>query len=335
MLSWEKISKLKSLLPLIGILLFIYIIHDVGIENLYSALESMNIFLLIASFFIFVPRIFISTYKWKMVAEMQGISVKFFPLIGINLVGLFYGTVTPLWLGDWIRIFYLKEESGAALGKCASNVIIDQLIEFFSLFILSIFGSLLLLNRFPLLFAIIAGFFIFLLGVAIFFMEKNRSRKIFSLAYRYLIPSRLKEYLAKEFDYFYESIPSLKKLLKPLVVEIFSYTLFFTQIYMVAISLSLSIPYIHFILIYPISSLIGMIPITISGFGTREGALISILSIYGVAKEKAVALSLTGYFITIFIPAMIGGIISIFYARRIATKNKIMDNITSDNGPVG
>jgi len=327
MASWEKISKLKSLLPLIGIVLFIYILHDVGIENLYYALNGMNVLLLTASLLIFIPRVIISTYKWKMVADMQGIHVKFLHLIGINLVGLFYGTVTPLWLGDWIRIFYLKDESNAPLGKCASNVIIDQLIEFFSLFILSIIGSLILLNRFPLLFAIISGFFIFLLGIAIFFMEKNRSRRIFVLAYRYLIPSRLKEYMAKEYEYFYESIPPLKKLVKPLAIEIFSYSLFFTQLYIVAISLSIFVPYIHFIFIYPISSLIGMIPITVSGFGTREGALISILSIYGVAKNKAVALSLTGYFITIFIPALIGGIISVFYARLISTKNKIYDDI--------
>jgi len=322
---WKKLSKLKSFLPLIGIALFIYILKDVGLGNLYNSLRSIDILLLITSLSFFIPRILISTYKWKMVAEMQGIHVDFLHLIGINLVGLFYGTVTPLWLGDWIRIFYLKEESSSPLGKCACNVIIDQLIEFFSLFILSLIGAFILLNKFPNLLPLILFFFILLLGVAVFFMEKNRSKKIFTLAYCYLIPSRLKEHMAKEFEHFYENIPPLKKLIKPLAIEVFSYSLFFTQIYIVSISLSISIPYFNFIFIYPISSLIGMIPITISGFGTREGALITLLSIYGVTKEKAVALSLTGYFITIFIPAMIGGILSIFYGRYISTKNK-MDN---------
>ena len=325
MVSWDDIKKLKSFLPLIGIFLFIYILNDVGLDKLYHALSGMNIFLLFFSLSIFIPRIFISTYKWKMVAEKQGIHIEFLKMVKINLIGLFYGTVTPLWLGDWIRIFFLKEESSCPLGKCASNVIIDQFIEFFSLFILSIFGSFLLIKKFPNLFFLISLFFIFLLAMAIFFMEKNRSKKILGVIYRYFIPSKLKEYMASEFQYFYEDIPPPSYLIKPLLIEIFSYLLFFTQIYMVSLSLSLSIPYLHFVLIYPISSLIGMIPITISGFGTREGALINLLSIYEVAKENAVALSITGYFITIFIPAMIGGLLSIFYHP--STKNKMHDDI--------
>ena len=325
MVSWNDMRRLKSFLPLIGIILFIYILKEVGLDNLYRALSGMNMLLLILSLSIFIPRVLISTYKWKMIAEKQEINVKFLKMVKINLIGLFYGTVTPLWLGDWVRIFYLKEESSCPLGRCASNVIIDQLIEFFSLFILSIFGSFILLKKFPSLFFMVSLFFIFLLAVAIFFMEKNRSKRILGVIYKYIIPSRLKESMANEFQYFYENIPPLSYLIKPLVVEIFSYLLFFTQIYIVALSLSLSIPYIHFVLIYPISSLIGMIPITISGFGTREGALINLLSIYGVAKENAVALSITGYFITIFIPAMIGGLLSIFYSP--STKNKMQDGI--------
>ncbi len=326
MVSWNDMRRLKSFLPLIGIILFIYILKEVGLDNLYRALSGMNMLLLILSLSIFIPRVLISTYKWKMIAEKQDINVKFLKMVKINLIGLFYGTVTPLWLGDWVRIFYLKEESSCPLGRCASNVIIDQLIEFFSLFVLSIFGSFILLKKFPSLFFMVFLFFIFLLAVAIFFMEKKRSKRILGVIYKYIIPSRLKEFMANEFQYFYENIPPLSYLIKPLVVEIFSYLLFFTQIYIVALSLSLSIPYIHFVLIYPISSLIGMIPITISGFGTREGALINLLSIYGVAKENAVALSITGYFITIFIPAMIGGLLSIFYSP--STKNKMQDGIS-------
>ncbi|MCD6448344.1 MAG: flippase-like domain-containing protein [Thermoplasmata archaeon] len=309
----RNLKKVRKFLPLIGIAIFIYIIHDIGAENIISSLSQINPVFVALSFLIFIPRIAISTYKWQLIAKMQGIKISLLPLIKINLIGLFYGTITPLWVGDWIRIFYLRDESKECLGKCASNVIIDQLIEFFSLFILALFGAFLLSRYYPQLFFLLLAFFLLLLAMAIFFREKGRSEKIFRIVYEILIPEKMKESIAREFNAFYEDIPPISSLLIPLIIEIFSYILFFLQIYIVALSFNIDIPFLHFVLIYPISSLIGMIPITVSGLGTREGALIHLLAIYGVSPEIAVAISLSGYIITYLIPSIIGGIFAMMH----------------------
>jgi hypothetical protein len=116
--------------------------------------------------------------------------------------------------------------------------------------------------------------------------------------------------MANEFHSFYESMPSLKFLVVPLFIEIFSYLLFFLQLYILALSFPISIPFISFILIYPIASLISLIPVTVSGFGTREGTLIYLFSLYGIADETTVAISLGGYVVTMLIPSFIGGALS-------------------------
>ena len=312
----KKLKKIRKFLPLIGILIFIYIIYDIGLEKIIEAFKNTDPWFIILSFTIFLPRVLISTYKWQLVAKKQGINVKLIPLTKINLIGLFYGTITPLWLGDWVRIFYLKEESKECIGKCASNVIIDQLLEFFSLFILALFGSFLLLSYFPTLFLVLLSLFIIFISVALFLKEKGRSERIFRVVYNFLIPEKLKKLIANEFDAFYKDIPPLSFLILPFLIEIFSYSLFFLQIYIVALSFNINIPLLHFILIYPISSLIGMIPITVSGLGTREGALIHLLGIYGVAEQNAVAISLAGYLITYLIPSIIGGILAITHESK-------------------
>jgi len=311
----ERIARLKVLLPFIGIAIFIYIIEDIGANNIINALCSINPILFAISLLIFVPRIIISTYRWKMIADMQGIKIGLLSLIKLNLIGLFYGTITPLWLGDYIRIPYLREETGEPFGKCASNVVIDQIMEFSSLFILAVIGSVLLVKYFPSLFLILFSIFVIFVSAAIFLKKKKRSEKFFRIIYKVFIPEKLKTPVANEFDAFYRDMPALKSLVVPLLLGLFSYILYFTQIYIIALSFSVDIPFDIFILIYPVASLIGLIPVTVSGLGTREAALIHIFSIYGVPSNITVAISLSGYVITMLIPSIIGGIFSIMKVK--------------------
>ncbi|MEA2053980.1 MAG: lysylphosphatidylglycerol synthase transmembrane domain-containing protein, partial [Candidatus Thermoplasmatota archaeon] len=232
-----------------------------------------------------------------------------------NLIGLFYGTVTPLWLGDYVRIPYLREESDAPFGKCTSNIIIDQIMEFGGLFILALAGSIVLFKHFSSLFFIFFSFFISFISVAIFLKKKERSEKLLKIIYKIFIPEKLKASMMNEFNAFYEDMPSVKSLILPLLIGIFSYILFFVQIYILALSFSINIPLINFILIYPVASLIGLIPITVSGLGTREYALIHIFSIYGIPSDVTVAISLSGYVITMLIPSIIGGVLSLTKVR--------------------
>jgi len=316
----ERIARLKVLLPLIGIAIFIYIIKEIGTNNIINALCNINPVLFAISLLIFVPRIIISTYRWKMIADIQGIIISLPSLIKLNLIGLFYGTITPLWLGDYIRIPYLREETGEPFGKCASNIIIDQIMEFSSLFILAVIGSAVLVEHFPSLFFILFSIFVIFVSVTIFLKKKKRSEKFFRIIYKIFIPEKLKSSVANEFDAFYRDMPALKSLMLPLLIGLFSYALYFAQIYIIALSFSVDIPFATFILIYPVASLIGLIPITVSGLGTREAALIHIFSIYGIPSNITVAISLSGYVITMLIPSIIGGILAV---TRIKSAEKV------------
>ncbi len=312
----KKLAYLRNFLPLIGLTLFAYIIWRAGIHNILNVLIKMNPLYLFLAFIIFIPRIFISTYKWQMIAKKQGIDIDLLYMVKINLIGLFYGTITPLWIGDAIRIFYLREKSKKSMGKCTSNFVIDQLIEFFSLFILALIGSILLINAFPKLFTTLFAIFVTILTVVILLKNGKIGKKFFSLVYGFILPQKFRNKMEDYSNEFYKDMPSLKFLMVPLLIEIFSYSLFFTQIYIVAIALHIYAPLTAFLFIYPIASLIGQIPVTISGFGTRESALIKLFSIYEINASKIVALSLTSYVITFLIPALIG----MYYSFRIKLK---------------
>ncbi len=237
----------KILLPIIGVGVFIYILYDIGISEITEAIGNINFWFFILSLVLFVPRIVLSTYKWKMITREQDITVGLGVLIKLNLIGIFYGTITPLWLGDYIRIPYLQEETGEQFGKCASSVIIDQVLELVSLFILALGGSLILIGPQPLIFPVFFIIFIVFTIFALFLKEKKRGEKFFSIFYRFCIPRTLKRFFSQEFHSFYDHMPTMKFLFLPLLLEIGSYLLFFTQIYILALSFPFAIPYLSFI----------------------------------------------------------------------------------------
>ncbi|MDD5779367.1 MAG: lysylphosphatidylglycerol synthase transmembrane domain-containing protein [Candidatus Thermoplasmatota archaeon] len=311
MAGWESAKRLKMLLPLIGIGIFVYIVQDIGIQDLAGALGRLNPWLFALSLSLFLPRIVISTYRWKLVADYQGLHLPLSLLIKINLIGLFYGTVTPLWVGDYVRIPYLQAECRAPLGTCTSNVIVDQLMELGGLFVLALAGSLFLIPAYPYLCVVFFAVFAGIAGAALYLKEKRRSRRVLSVVYRLLVPHRMKEPLSQEFDAFYAHLPPVRFLAVPLLIGVFSYFLYFLQIYLVALSFDLSVPPLDFLLLYPVASLIGLLPVTVSGLGTREGVLIQLFSSYGMAREVTVAISLSGYVITMLIPAVIGGLLAL------------------------
>jgi len=308
--------RIKTLLPIIGIGVFIYIIFSIGIQNINEAIGEINLLFFILSFLIFFPRIIISTYKWKMISTEQGINIRLISLLKFNIIGIFYGTVTPLWIGDYIRIPYLQEETGERFGKCASTVLIDQAVELAALFILALGGGIILIRQVPMVFLALFVLFIIFFISALMLKEKERSRRLCLFIYRFFIPKKLKGLVEKEFHSFYSHIPQLRFLFVPLLLEIGSYILFFTQIYILTLSFSVLIPYTSFILIYPIASLISLFPISISGLGTREGALIHLFSFYGVSSDITVAISLGGYIVTLLLPSFIGGILSITMRKK-------------------
>ena len=81
--------------------------------------------------------------------------------------------------------------------------------------------------------------------------------------------------------------------------------LHYTEIYLISMLFLSGVPYLHFVPIYPIAILVGILPITYRGLGTTEAALITLFSTFGVSPANIVSLSLL-WFVLTFIPGFLG-----------------------------
>jgi uncharacterized protein (TIRG00374 family) len=76
--------------------------------------------------------------------------------------------------------------------------------------------------------------------------------------------------------------------------------------YSVGLSLGINVPFIYYLSIFPLATLVSLIPISVAGLGTREATLISLFGLFGIAATKVFSMSLITFFIAGIIPAIIG-----------------------------
>lgn len=298
--------KILRILPIIGIAIFIYVIYTSGVGQIYDALIHINPVYIVLALSILVPRTLLYVKKWDIVLKKQDIHLPFMYIMKAYFIGVFYGAITPGWLGTYIRIPYVMKKAKISLGKSTSNLVIDTLIDFISVLMLGMSGTVLIFQYFPQLLPASITVFGVILFLSLYLKNKKRSEKLFRLVVKLLIPMKYKESITQQFDDFYERIPRIRELLLPILLAVICWILSYTQIYIIAQALNINLPYVYFIMVYPLVFLVELIPVSVSGLGTREVALIGLFSVFGIASGKIVILSLLGYLITIIAPAVIG-----------------------------
>ncbi len=87
--------------------------------------------------------------------------------------------------------------------------------------------------------------------------------------------------------------------------------------YLLALSIGIEAGIFFFVLVIPVISLLDLIPISISGIGTRDMALIFLFGLKDISAEQAVAFSLIYLFMSYWLVALIGAGIYLKYPIKI------------------
>lgn len=324
MMKTNILKHATRIVPIIGIILFGYIIYNIGIEKILFSFTKIYWYYYAIALLIFLPKLALSTIKWKYICDKQKIVIKKLQLLQLFLIGLFFGSVTPGGIGLHIRIYYLKQQSKASFEKCLTNSFIDGTLTILSGVFLATLGTILLFSKFSSFLPIILIFFIIYLAVFLFFMEKRRGSGFFNFIIRPLIPKKYQTNIDNYLDLMYEDLPRLRDTIIPFLFDITIWIISATQVYILALSFNIPVSYGEFILISIISVVVvSIIPISIGGLGVREGLFVVMLGAYGVAYEVAFVLSLAGFIVTALIPGLIGLLTSMATGHRYSLKENL------------
>jgi len=322
-------SKLKYLvkiiikyLPLIGIILFLYLIYDLGIEKIIDTFIKIPPLIYLASVLVFLPKLVLATMKWQYICKKQNIHAPYGFLARLFMISSFYGSITPGYVGVHMRIYYLKEKTKTTIQKCIANSFIDATLTFLGGLFLSILGVILYLEGYYELLPILIGLFIADLLAFLFFLEKRRGSRLIQWVLKPFLPKNLKENISDSVDLLYEDIPKPREAIIPFLLELVIWSIAATQVYVLSLTYNLSIPFFDFIMLSTVSVVLGsLVPISVGGLGIREGIFVIFLAQYGVPYDIAFVLSIAGFIVKRIIPGLVGFLLS-FHEMKILKKPK-------------
>jgi glycosyltransferase 2 family protein len=286
----KKITGLKIFLTIV---FFGILFYKIDVNSILLVLQSLNIIFLICAFAL-VPLLYIiRTLRWRYFLISMEISLPFYQIFKIILIGNFYGLITPGKIGEFGRAFHLEERKSVTI----PTILMEKLQDICVLLILSIVTILYFFQNSTVL---TISIFLILFGViGAILLSINEKFMVFLGKIFGIVPDNVGNFII-----------TLKKLMNnyPIVFKSLLMTFFY---YLIAYWFAIFIVIagnmkLECIFVMPIVVLLGNIPVTISGLGLREsiGSLSFVL--LGESAANGFVFSLLLFLFVTVLPAIYG-----------------------------
>lgn len=309
----KKIIEIKKILGFLGLLILVYLVYKIGFKEIILTFVGLKIpFLLAGLPFLFLCFV-IWSYRLKYLLDKKKFNLNFSYILKMYFIGNFYSTITPSQIGGVImKTFYIKEKASKTFAETAGVVVLDKILEIIALLALGIAGSFILFKYLSIkLFIMAILMFASFIFVLILLIKKKWGEIFFRLAYKFIIPQNIKEKAKLSFKNFHQNLLTGQILVLPLILALFGWIILYSFTYFLGLSLEIEISYLVFIVIMAISSLVGLLPISFGGLGTREGTTVFLLGLFNIGASQAFTLSILAYLIAKFLPALVGSILAL------------------------
>jgi len=312
------VKTAKLLLPFIGLGILAYIVYSLDVHKIITAFLSIDPLYIVYALLLTIPLLLIRNSAWLLILKEQKVKIHFFRLMKIYLIGVFYGSISPGYVGQLMRVPYLKEKTGEPYGKLFVNTVIETFVHTLSLYGMMVIGAILVIETLPQLLPLTIIWIVGASLVAVYFVGKKRGDKLFRTLITYLIPKNVKHHFHEFVDTFYLDFPRFSAMIVPYLLGIITWVIVFSQEYMIVLGLGLAIPYFSFLFLFPIANTAGFLPITFAGLGVREAAAIFIFTtLFSATSEQIFVLSLVGFVVTDLFLGFLGFLLSLTESRSI------------------
>lgn len=290
--------KLKHWLRLLGPVIFLYILSKVNLESL-KEIFKLDISYLRFAFALLLYLVFLvfDSFRIKVLYHIINVKIKLKEMFTILMASQYIALASPGNIGGLVKLVYIKEICNSWL-KCIIGFIAEKFLDLFMIAILGAIGVCLIFpqNSFKLglLIAVVLGLLFILviyknkiLDFIIKLTPKNIKRIVEE---KILTKFKLKKDDFNRMIVFVKGIQR-RKVFELMLVYTLSWFFYCYVIYLVSLSWGIKVPFYIVLLAVPASYIALIIPITFAGLGTREAALIFILTRYGFNYTQGLSFS--------------------------------------------
>lgn len=263
-----------------------YLLSRIDLSNSVESILNAKPWLLAAGLAQMAIQPILGALRWKLILRSLGASLRFGPALRFVWIGTFFSQALPGAVGgDAVRI-WLYWKSGAGHRAAINSVIIERIIMVLGLLSLvtALQPGLAARNPSPMVGWLPALMLSIGIGGTAALMLSDRLVKRFD---RWL-PFRAITHIAADLR---------MALLHPATfvaitaISILAYLNMAVTAWLIALALGLSVTLIDCIVLIPLVLLISTIPVSVGGWGLREGAMVVLMAGIGVSAPGALGLS--------------------------------------------
>ncbi|OYT62786.1 hypothetical protein B6U81_00045 [Thermoplasmatales archaeon ex4484_30] len=300
-------KKVRSLINIsISILLICFIIHMIGIEKIKEQFSHMIFFLFLLALVIENLGVAISAKKWQILFKMKE-DISFLATWKYYYIGSFFNAFLPTSIGgDAIKAYSISKEIKKK-EDAFSSVIMDRITGLIAILCIGSFALILGWEKIPEI-ALLLSLPVLFLPIAIIiiifktdFIGNIISKPFFS---RF---GKLQNFVKKIYVSLKGYASLQKEILIVLLISFLYHFLLIMNNYVLSLSLGLKIPLPYFFIFIPVAEILVFLPITIQGFGVREGSYVILFSSLAT-KAQSFALGFSDQIVKVMV-SIIGGII--------------------------
>jgi len=320
----------------VTLLLLWWIFHDPSKRTqMLQALGKANPMWLVPAFQSFGLVLVCGAFRWQLLMRVQGISLPWFRVWQLVMIGMFYNLFLPGGTGgDLVKIFYAVREAPKSKSAVFLSVVVDRLAGMFALILVSSGVFLFFFKELTSLPMVRA----FTLAVCVIFAATLVLVAVGLIVDRFHLASRIPASMpghaaildtARAFSVYardWKAVVAAILISLPLNLFIFCGAIF------AATAFPGNPGPAAMTSVIPIVNTISAMPISLAGIGVREKLFSSMLhSLYGTPEDLGVLISITGFAIMVCW-SLIGGVVSLLY--RAGQESASLDEIEGEVGAI-
>jgi uncharacterized protein (TIRG00374 family) len=326
---YKKSNLIKTIIKIAAtILVFTLLFRQISFYDLASKVCQVDfglLFTCITSLFLLNLSI---TIRWRIILRHFGANKPIASLWRFTLIGAFFNQFLPTGMGgDLFRIGYVHA-SGVPLLTAAASVVVDRIIGFLSLFIVLTIGAPYLLaiaqsgsvlTTLLILVCLMAA----VISVFIRFDQISRalskipflSKWVYSLGHFARLHERIEQCAA-----------DTRSLLRNwpdgfivLLISLVNQTILGLVVFLLTRAMGYHLDLFAAVVVFPFVLLLSMIPISLAGWGLREGAMVVVFALLGMPREIALGVSIL-FGICLFLSSLPGACLWLVGHRYVTAK---------------
>jgi uncharacterized protein (TIRG00374 family) len=287
---------------LISVLIIVLLLGRTDFSSVFARMKTVDPALLFSAACLLLALVIPQTIRWQSIIRASEANLKFRPAVGTTLVGWFFNQALPSSVGgDAFRVWYAYR-FGIRLGTATQSVIFDRISGLLGVMMLLVFCSPWLSRIFtssqPVIGVLVFAFALLLGSIGVLTADR---------LILFLVPVSLRQRLV-------ELCTTARRVflgrtgVRVIALSVVIHLTVATAVWLLARSMQIPLELVHSLLLMPVILFVSAIPISIAGWGVREGTSVLVFGMVGMPAESAISLSLS-FGLVMLVTGLPGGVV--------------------------